>query len=248
MSRYSRRLPRRARLLPITSCVPFSLRSHLCLTVEVDSMQEIVRKLRRQGYEVLHKPRVPGESAINGVADPELDRLGGKTRLISTSHEPGRSYHFGTACVPSPGSSSTTSSSSAGNACMPVHPDMIHPTIRQDLRVFEGADVAAWIGPTSSSSSSMEFNFEMFNPQPAAMQPQQQPQQPAQQGQPIPVQQTAPAVPSHISVPSQLPGPGPDIFDDLFGAQAFPPESEQPAGPPVQLDATWQSFIEQLGF
>ena len=210
-------------------------------------MQEIVRKLRRQGYEVLHKPRVPGESTVNGVADPELDRLGGKTRLISTSHEPGRSYHFGTACVASPGSSSTASSSSAGNGCMPVHPDMIHPTIRQDLRVFEGADIAAWAAPTSSSSPSMEFNFEMFNPQPAGMQPQPQQQQ-SNQGQPMSMQQTAPTAPPHVPGPSQLPGPGPDIFDDLFGAQAFPPESEQPAGPPVQLDATWQSFIEQLGF
>lgn len=113
---------------------------------------------------------------------------------------------------------------------------MIHPTIRQDLRSFEGADAAAWLGPAPSS---MDFNFDMFNEQPA-----QQPQQ----DQAMPMQQAAPTVPPQIPVPSQLPGPGPDIFDDLFGAQAFPPESEQPAGPPVQLDATWQSFIEQLGF
>ncbi|KAI0732426.1 fungal-specific transcription factor domain-containing protein [Fomitopsis betulina] len=183
---------------------------------------EVVRKLRRQGYEVLHKPRGPGESTMNGVIDPELDRLGGRTRLISTSHEPGRSYQLGTGCDMTPGGGG----SCAGSTCLAVDPDMIHPTIRQDLRVFEGADASSWLGTASSDTA---FNFDMLH------QPEQD--------QAMAIASTDLA---QIPVPLQ-PRPGPDIYD-LFGAQAFPPESEQPAGPPIQLDATWQSFIEQLGF
>lgn len=159
---------------------------------------------------------------MNGVIDPELDRLGGRTRLISTSHEPGRSYQLGTGCDMTPGGGG----SCAGSTCLAVDPDMIHPTIRQDLRVFEGADASSWLGTASSDTA---FNFDMLH------QPEQD--------QAMAIASTDLA---QIPVPLQ-PRPGPDIYD-LFGAQAFPPESEQPAGPPIQLDATWQSFIEQLGF
>ena len=107
---------------------------------------------------------------------------------------------------------------------MPVHPDMIHPTVSQSLRVFEGADIAAWTVPTSSSSPSMGLNFAtMCNLQPAEMQPKPQQQQ-SNQEQPMPMQQTEPKVPPHVHVPPHLPGSGPDIFYDLFGAQAFPLE------------------------
>ena len=47
------------------------------------------RTVRRGRLAVLHKLRAPGESTVNGVADPELDRFGGKMCLISTSHVPG---------------------------------------------------------------------------------------------------------------------------------------------------------------
>ena len=67
----------------------------------------------------------------------------------------------------------------------------------------------------------MEFNFEMFNPQSAEMQPKPQQQH---QGQPMPMQQTAPIVPLHVHVPPHLPMSSPDIFDDLFSVQAFPLE------------------------
>ncbi|KAI0962090.1 hypothetical protein AcV7_001011 [Taiwanofungus camphoratus] len=39
------------------------------------------------------------------------------------------------------------------------------------------------------------------------------------------------------------PQSAPDIFEDIFSTQTFPTEP----GPPV-LDATWQAFVEQLGF
>ncbi|KAH9837369.1 fungal-specific transcription factor domain-containing protein [Rhodofomes roseus] len=192
---------------------------------------EVVRKLRGQGYEVLHKPRTPGESTANAIIDRELDRLGGKTHLISSMHEPPL------ACTPakrSNESGSNSSSSPASGSSGAVSSDMIHPTIMQDLRVFEGIDVASL--STSGASSALDvgqYNFaDVFN----GMQPQQ--------GQAMPLHQQQQIHPQQMQQP---PVPGPDIFDELFGAQAFPPEPEPPVGPPV-LDATWQSFIEQLGF
>ncbi|KZT73240.1 hypothetical protein DAEQUDRAFT_662513, partial [Daedalea quercina L-15889] len=164
---------------------------------------EVVRKLRGQGYEVLHKPRTPGESSTNGLIDRELDRLGGRTHLISSMHESAM------VCTLRNGSAASSGSSSSASA---VCSDMIHPTIMQDLRVFEGIDAASWNGGASAPLDTNQFNY--------------------------------PDMPLQIQQP---PVPGPDIFDELFGAQAFPPEPEQPVGPPV-LDSTWQTFIEQLGF
>jgi len=187
---------------------------------------EVIRKLRGQGYEVLHKPRTPGESSTNAIIDRELDRLGGKTHLISSMHEPPL------VCAEKP-KGALSSLSPASSSSSAVSSDMIHPTIMQDLRVFEGIGGASLNVGSSSSADVNQFNFAyVFD---GLRQPQQGQEIPLQQMQ-IPPQQM-----------QQPPVPGPDIFDELFGAQAFPPEPEPPVGPPV-LDATWQSFIEQLGF
>ena len=98
---------------------------------------------------------------------------------------------------------------------MPVHPDMIHPTVSQNLRVFEGADIAAWTAPTSSSSPLMGLNFEMFNLQPAEMQPKPQQQQ-SNQEQPISMQKPAP------TVPPQFPGSDPGHLRRLVRRAGVP--------------------------
>ncbi|KZT08809.1 uncharacterized protein LAESUDRAFT_648494 [Laetiporus sulphureus 93-53] len=159
---------------------------------------DVVRKLRRQGHEVMTRPRSPGDREV--VVDKELDRLGGRTHLISSAHDP-------------PTSCSTSSAAAAAAAVTSFTPsptpvtDVIHPTIMQDLRVFEG------------TSGSIDFDFRMEWPSNVL---QQQPQ-------------------------AFLPESN-NIFDELFGTQSFPVEPDpEPVGPPV-LDATWQSFIEQLGF
>ncbi|TFY63364.1 hypothetical protein EVJ58_g3293 [Rhodofomes roseus] len=176
---------------------------------------EVVRKLRGQGYEVLHKPRTPGESTANAIIDRELDRLGGKTHLISSMHEPPL------ACTPakrSNESGSNSSSSPASGSSGAVSSDMIHPTIMQDLRVFEGIDVASL--STSGASSALDvsqYNFaDVFN----GMQPQQ--------GQAMPLHQQQQIHPQQMQQP---PVPGPDIFDELFGAQGVPAGARASCGP-----------------
>lgn len=128
-----------------------------------------------------------------GLSSGELDRLGGKTQLISSVSTP---------------SSSISTPPSANPATPAMVSEFIHPTIMQDLRAFDGVDAT--------------FDFEQFDfDLPADLQ--------SQAGQ--------------VSR---------EMVDELFRAQpAFGnyPEADpvpQP-GPPV-LDATWQTFVEQLGF
>jgi len=150
---------------------------------------DVVRKLRRQGHETISNPQIPAELQ---VIDNELDRLGGKTGLVSSTMEPP------TSCL----RSASRSNIAAATAMIPM--DIIHPTIMQDLRVFEG---------TNSGTDFSQFNFDL---------------------------------PSGLPTQTQY-SPGPDIFEELFGPQVFPIEADHPIGPPM-LDATWQNFVEQLGF
>ncbi|KAH9950983.1 fungal-specific transcription factor domain-containing protein [Amylocystis lapponica] len=154
---------------------------------------DVVRKLWRQGHETMNKTQPQGNPELS---TKELDRLGGKTHLISPAESSNSSS------VPTPPYDPSS------NMTLPVPADFIHPTIMQDLRAFDGVDAT--------------FDFDQFNfDLPTDLQ-------------------------SHASQVA------PDVIDEMFRSQPafanYPEVETVPApGLPV-LDATWQSFVEQLGF
>ncbi|CCL98901.1 uncharacterized protein FIBRA_00908 [Fibroporia radiculosa] len=180
---------------------------------------DFIRRVCRQGHATMSTPETPQPIC---VIDSELDRIGGKTHLISSAQEPPTScardlarQAVETSQVASvlptvPPSTSSGSSPSVNLSPSPaVSMDFIHPTIMQDMRVFDGVGDPMGFAP---------FNFDL---------------------------------PSGIAGQMQDPSTA-DIFEELFGPQPFAHGQEAqtvqvPPGPPV-LDATWQSFVEQLGF
>lgn len=213
-----------------------------------------MQKLRRQAHEALSK----AESADRtNPAATELDRLGGKTHLIS----PGS---VGTPCssVPSPSSSASSPSNTlntpstvatppydmfAGtNGCAPVPSDQIHPTIISDMRTFEGfASGEANGTPLGLPEGFNKYDLSRPFPLP-------------KEAQPIPEFSGFQDIPSYFiddffssgttatsaaaattALPSFM---TPNMGMDLG---VMPPPGNVPV--PV-LDATWQSFVEQLGF
>jgi len=265
----------------------------------------VVIKLRKQAH--LASSKAGNQSDKSSPALTELDRLGGKTHLLtSRAYDPIFSSPNHELLPPSVSRSSsvptsiTVDSVSNGNvngATPNGHApsEAIHPSIMQDIRMLEANDVQSLI---------RDYDFtQMFNvPSTLAgpstvpsQQPQPSPQQQQQQQQPM-MQQlvqslppdptgqlfmngtTAPQVtstfntlppqdPSQIHIPAALFSPDvldslPDIYlrEDLFapptpssfsttssttGHETGVGQGRQPA--PV-LDATWQSFVEQLGF
>jgi len=113
----------------------------------------------------MSKPRLPNQL---GVIDRELDRLGGKTHLISSSDEPPVS------CVRTNAHNLVTPAHASPS--LPAIPtSSIHPTIMQDLRVFEGIDGSTDFAqfnldlPSSSQQPSLtptpDIFEELFGPQ-----------------------------------------------------------------------------------
>ncbi|GBE77611.1 hypothetical protein SCP_0104910 [Sparassis crispa] len=95
---------------------------------------DVVRKLYRQGHETMSKSQ---SQKAPGMTANELDRLGGKTHLISSNSDiaqqcpyaqPRRMDPF---IVPVPA---------------PVPAEFIHPTIMQDLRSFDGLNPSGYVG------------------------------------------------------------------------------------------------------
>ncbi|TCD62867.1 hypothetical protein EIP91_006273 [Steccherinum ochraceum] len=189
----------------------------------------VLQKLRRQAHEAADKSECQDKSHPGFT---ELDRIGGKTHLISKAS---------TGDVPSPAASSKCTPSvtsldtpSVAVSMSPVPMDSIHPTIMHDMRTFEGVGdfqsvfTPPLTGPIDLSTPHVFGDHEM----------QQQSPQPMQTVQP------------------QL-----ETFPDMYlsNEQFFNPPPPAPSSfdgtgtdvlnmPPPVLDATWQSFIEQLGF
>lgn len=149
---------------------------------------DVVRKLRRQGHEVMSKPRIAGGEI---VVDQELDRLGGKTHLIASIEDPPiscmRSNALNGRTSGQPSSSTTPSMTTPSmtpqySAPSPlVSVESIHPTIMQDLRVFEGistADLAQYNLDMSLSEQvplytpAPDIFEELFGPQALAIEPE----------------------------------------------------------------------------
>lgn len=136
----------------------------------------------------MSKPRIAGGEI---VVDQELDRLGGKTHLIASIEDPpiscmrsnalnGRTNGQPSSSItPSMTTPSMTPQYSAPSPLVSV--ESIHPTIMQDLRVFEGistADLAQYNLDMSLSEQvplytpAPDIFEELFGPQALAIEPE----------------------------------------------------------------------------
>ncbi|KAH9897653.1 fungal-specific transcription factor domain-containing protein [Cubamyces lactineus] len=202
---------------------------------------EVIRKLRKQAHAVMNNAHATEESA---QIHNELDRLGGKTHLM----RPKEDYSFGGPPTSAgDGGSSATMSTPNGTCCEPpVQPELIHPTIMRDMRAFDGE---LWGGtPMEASTSGPPLNFNLDFPSTSFPNPQQAefPLFPdfdfaspsAAQG----VSPAAAAVPPLTSSSST-----PAVVSEPWQQHPMRAALDPPPGVPV-LDASWQAFVEQLGF
>lgn len=152
-------------------------------------MQDAIQNLRKRAHEVIDHHQSQGTT----LTPTELDRLGGKTHLISAF--PQDPVH-GSTTGSSSGSSSGSTPNSSTMASMPTPGDDIHmhPTIVEDMRAFGASALNDFEFPH-------ELDFTAISDYGSAAQPTQ-----------------------------------------MFGF-ATNPNTQAPV-----LDATWQSFVEQLGF
>lgn len=173
-----------------------------------------------KGHEAANQSQ---SSNLTTFTPAELDRLGGKTHLIAKGP-----------CPSSPSFSSPSPDSSTG-ICTPsyVHMrreidpttmDNLHPRIIQDMKAFD-----VEFSNYSLQAQSREFLFDS-PPEPLASYPQAMPD----------IQYQDARIYGGDLVYHQ------PVSGYLHNTHRPAPYGFSP-GPPV-LDATWQSFVEQLGF
>ncbi|KAI8981352.1 hypothetical protein BD414DRAFT_419588 [Trametes punicea] len=184
---------------------------------------EVMKKLRRQAHDAMNNAHAEEESAR---IHSELDRLGGKTHLLRPcdqvpllSGAPASRLHAKQTLSPSVSES-------------PVQPDMIHPTIMHDMRTFDGGFWDA----SQFDVSGNDVNINLDFPSTAFPNPQQThyPLFPD-------FDFTSPTDVATERSTGELPMAN-DPWQHPMQAALNPPP-----GVPV-LDASWQSFVEQLGF
>ncbi|KAI0673870.1 fungal-specific transcription factor domain-containing protein [Trametes maxima] len=243
---------------------------------------EVMRKLRKQAHDAYDKAQ-SGQDPVH--VHSELDRLGGKTHLICSTKErdftcaekkqaasrKGAPTPTATAAVATPNAIvAPTSSAPAPPPPLvtasyepPVQPDMIHPTIMQDMRAFDDgvpSGLFAVEGGGGSSSNGVGGATAQFNldfPSTAFPNPQQTefPLFPDFDfASPAGTAGSA-GTPSSASGSGAGMGAGAGAGAGMgMGAMSMDPWThpmsaalDPPPGVPV-LDATWQAFVEQLGF
>ena len=208
--------------------------------------------MQRQAHDAISKSNAHDKTHPGFT---ELDRIGGKTQLIAST----------TVCAPSPSSSSTastpdstytstgtTSSMSASLYDQPsdgtstINGADMHPIIVNDMRTFEG-----FAGNSAGSTAPipMEFDFDLSQAFPLPISGDNTPPS----GFPSQFQDMS----GYLGVDFFSPGGATNVntmpvnnnviiqdpsFDDI-------PNSMGGLNVPVpELHATWQSFVEQLGF
>ncbi|KAI0640171.1 fungal-specific transcription factor domain-containing protein [Trametes polyzona] len=238
---------------------------------------EVMRKLRKQAHDAMSQAHGSDESER---IHSELDRYGGKTHLIRPTDE----RPVGCAAKRAPRSGPQVGAVPSGPSNEPpVQPAMIHPTIIQDMRAFEGntpwepydsVERAALNGAGPSSLAGGSSNglrgagagagagvgaadlthFNLDFPSTAFPNPQQAdfPLFPDFDfASPTGTTGTAGTPSSGAGGPSSsvagglgapLAGMSPDPWTHPMQAALDPAP-----GVPV-LDASWQAFVEQLGF
>jgi hypothetical protein len=154
--------------------------------------------LRRKAYEAVDDKEPPPD--VCGFTPADLDRLGGKTHLVSETS----SNHDSPA--PPPARPSSLLFDVAG-----TNSETMHPTIAQDMRSFDLGEPSQFFdtfGDAGMAGIQFTGDHSIF---------------------------VAPPPPAgyngYGAPPAAAPSPGVG-----FG------------GPPPMLDATWQNFVEQLGF
>ena len=219
--------------------------------------------MRKQAHDAINK--VTASEDTLRMHD-ELDRLGGKTHLIS----PHPKNDHDRPCAAQRRKATALQNGHGGphgnvNSCEPlVLPDMIHPTIMQDMRAF---DVPSGAGGASAMNLGqiqfpIDFPSDAFDPAQAdfTLFPDFDFGVGGTTGYGI-VPPTSVSATTTTGNSSQ--GASPDVWMNGQGpapgpgptpAAATPASNGLPAGfelngngPPV-LDATWQAFVEQLGF
>ncbi|THH20506.1 hypothetical protein EW146_g857 [Bondarzewia mesenterica] len=189
---------------------------------------DAIRSLHRQGHEAMDKTRSQDEQPLSAI---ELQRLGGGTQVISHLSRP------------FPGTLSSTAKDLGQEQPQYSNPsppnladEQLHPTIVSDIQAFE-----TFAMPSSSSSTipnqSAPSIFNLFDFPSAGY---------SQPGDAQSLQQTfgfadmSPFAMNGFAGPGTYPGVG---QQDVFGAT-----SSGHGQTPYILDATWQDFVEQLGF
>lgn len=226
--------------------------------------------MRKQAHDAINK--VTASEDTLRMHD-ELDRLGGKTHLIS----PHPTYDHDRPCAAERRKATALQNGHGGpngniNVCEPlVQPDMIHPTIMQDMRAF---DVAPGAGSADAVDLGqiqfpVDFPSDAFDPAQAdfALFPDFDFGVGGTAGYgivpPTPATVSSAGLGATPSTGNSSQGASPDVWMNGQGpapgsvstpAAATPASNGLPAGfelngngPPV-LDATWQAFVEQLGF
>ena len=162
---------------------------------------------------------------------PELDRFGGKTHLISkTTYGPSG----GSCAEVSPRTSATASVVDVSTPGGPVPMDSIHPTIMSDMRSFESGQFSA-----EDIARALNFDLPQFEQQQGPLQPQ------VNGNGNHPEYRAYPDIYMGEDIFGSVPTPS--AFSTATSSSTSTPESITNVSAPV-LDATWQSFVEQLGF
>ncbi|KAG9222051.1 hypothetical protein CCMSSC00406_0008036 [Pleurotus cornucopiae] len=209
-------------------------------SLNVDAM----RTLRHKAHEAVN--RTDPSAPISSMTPAELDRIGGKTHLLSTATA-------ATATISSSGPS-RCSSATLTDVCSMDHLFAginMHPTIAQDLR---NLDIGA---PLFNRMTDLPPNFLVSASSPMDAELTQSVGQP----QPMPDVEFLDFFRGGIGGPStnananafgggsgSLPGvPGMNVLSGYPIAPSYPPGSPNTPVPPT-LDAAWQSLVEHLGF
>ncbi|KZP04663.1 hypothetical protein FIBSPDRAFT_1054535 [Athelia psychrophila] len=192
------------------------------------NLLESIKRLRIKGQEALDQ----SHSSDPLLTPAELDRLGGKTYYIS-----------GGSCIaPDSASPATTSDSDASleePGPMPtdfIMMDNLHPRIVQDMKAFE----FEMSMPTYNLSQQTPYSGSLFDA-PPVLDPQAMTQDAGIYGVDLFPFMAERLMQQQYQQQMQQPQHG--------GEQpAAPIEGAFSPNPAAALDATWQSFVEQLGF
>ncbi|TFK85568.1 hypothetical protein K466DRAFT_587982 [Polyporus arcularius HHB13444] len=198
----------------------------------VSNNLDVVRKLHKQAHDAMNRMHAAEDTAR---IHSELDRLGGKTHLICPTEE------LSLDCV---------QAGQRARMCEPlVQPENIHPTIVQDMRAFdvETFDPTTQVKlnldlpSTIFDPAQMDFSFPGFEFSPPALSTGS-----ASMGTPMGMSGgSLGSTPEGWIEPAVNGSAGPGGMNGhTNGHVAIDPLG---SGPPV-LDATWQAFVEQLGF
>lgn len=221
--------------------------SHLIVCYQIVSssyynIKESIRKLRIKGKEALDQSQSSDPSSLSPA---ELDRLGGKTHLISGG--PCLSYDDASSTTASSDPSSPSDSSPAESGPMPtdfiMNVDNLHSRIVQDMKAFEGFDMSMY-----NYNEDNPFSRHLFDaPPPALLDPQTMTQDAGIYGVDLFPFMAERLMQQQYTYQQDI-QPRPQLQNN--GEQPIPLITTQNTSlpGPTMLDTTWQTFVEQLGF